>query len=247
LNNKKGKKPMDNEFIMLLKNKAEESGINLNEQQIKNIDEYKNLILKWNKKVNLTRITETNEFVEKHVIDSLMITKHVEIKEGATIIDVGTGPGIPGFFLKMARTDIKLTLLETIRKKTDFLFEVVRKLNLKDIEILNDRAENAAKKDPYREGFDIAVARAVSTLNVLSELCLPFVKTGGIFVAMKGEKIEEEVRLAENSLDVMGGKIQDVKEYTVGEVKHKLIIIKKEKKTPEKYPRRPGIPEKKPL
>jgi 16S rRNA (guanine527-N7)-methyltransferase len=238
---------MDNEFIMLLKNKAEESGINLNEQQIKNIDEYKNLILKWNKKVNLTRITETNEFVEKHVIDSLMITKHVEIKEGATIIDVGTGPGIPGFFLKMARTDIKLTLLETIRKKTDFLFEVVRKLNLKDIEILNDRAENAAKKDPYREGFDIAVARAVSTLNVLSELCLPFVKTGGIFVAMKGEKIEEEVRLAENSLDVMGGKIQDVKEYTVGEVKHKLIIIKKEKKTPEKYPRRPGIPEKKPL
>jgi 16S rRNA (guanine527-N7)-methyltransferase len=238
---------MDNEFIMLLKNKAEESGINLNEQQIKNIDEYKNLILKWNKKVNLTRITETNEFVEKHVIDSLMITKHVEIKEGATIIDVGTGPGIPGFFLKMARTDIKLTLLETIRKKTDFLFEVVRKLNLKDIEILNDRAENAAKKYPYRENYDMAVARAVSSLNVLSELCLPFVKTGGIFVAMKGEKIEEEVRLAENSLDVMGGKIQDVKEYAVGEVNHKLIIIKKENKTPEKYPRRPGIPEKKPL
>lgn len=238
---------MDNEFIMLLKNKAEESGINLDEQQVKNIEEYKNLILKWNKKVNLTRITETKEFVEKHVIDSLMITKHVEIKEGESIIDVGTGPGIPGFFLKMARPDIKLTLLETIRKKTDFLFEVVRKLNLKDIEILNDRAENAAKKDPYREGYDMAVARAVSTLNILSELCLPFVKTDGIFVAMKGEKIEEEIRLAENSLDIMGGKIQDIIEYTVGEVKRKLIIIKKEKKTPEKYPRRPGIPEKKPL
>jgi 16S rRNA (guanine527-N7)-methyltransferase len=238
---------MDNEFMILLKKKAEESGIELDETKLKTIDKYRNLLMDWNKKVNLTRITEKNEFVEKHVIDSLMITKHVEIKEGASIIDVGTGPGIPGFFLKLARPDIKLTLIETIRKKTDFLFEVVRKLNLKDIEILNDRAENAAKKYPYRENYDMAVARAVSSLNVLSELCLPFVKTGGIFVAMKGEKIKEEIRMAEKSLDIMGGKIQDVKEYAVGEVNHKLIIIKKENKTPEKYPRRPGIPEKNPL
>ncbi|HHW01359.1 MAG TPA: 16S rRNA (guanine(527)-N(7))-methyltransferase RsmG [Thermoanaerobacterales bacterium] len=238
---------MDNEFFTKLRKKAEEYDIELEEKQLRSIEDYRNILLDWNKKVNLTRITEIDDFIEKHVIDSMMVTKLVEIKKGASIIDVGTGPGIPGFFLKIARPDIRLILLETVRKKTDFLMEVVEKLEINDIEVLNERAENAAKKKPYRETYDIAVARAVSSMNVLSEFCLPFVKTGGIFVAMKGEKIEEEVKEAKNSLDILGGKIRDIKEYKIGQAKRKLVIIEKINNTPEKYPRRPGMPEKNPL
>lgn len=238
---------MDNEFFTKLRKKAEEYDIELEDKQLRSIEDYRNILLDWNKKVNLTRITEIDDFIEKHVIDSMMVTKLIEIKKNASIIDVGTGPGIPGFFLKIARPDIRLTLLETVRKKTDFLMEVVEKLEINDIEVLNERAENAAKKKLYRETYDIAVARAVSSLNVLSEFCLPFVKTGGIFVAMKGEKIEEEVKEAKNSLDILGGKIRDIKEYKIGQAKRKLVLIEKINNTPEKYPRRPGMPEKNPL
>jgi len=238
---------MDNEFARLLKARARESGICLNEEQIKDMERFKDLLFLWNEKVNLTRITRTTDFVEKHVMDSLMLIKHIEISEGSRVIDVGTGPGIPGFFLKMARPDIKITLLEAIRKKADFLYEVIRNFDFQDVEAVNERAENAARKESYREKFDMAVARAVASLNILSELCMPFIKTGGIFVAMKGEKAEQEIKDAKSSLNILGGKIQEIIEYKTGQATHKLIIIRKMVHTPEKYPRRPGMPEKNPL
>lgn len=238
---------MDNEFARLLGARARESGICLNEEQIKDMERFKDMLFLWNKKVNLTRITQTADFVEKHVMDSLMLIKHIDISEGSRVIDVGTGPGIPGFFLKMARPDIKITLLEATRKKADFLYEVVRDFDFQGVEVLNERAESAARKEPYREKFDIAVARAVASLNILSELCMPFIKTGGIFVAMKGEKSDQEIKEARSSIDILGGKLQEIVEYETGQAAHKLVIIRKMAPTPEKYPRRPGMPEKKPL
>lgn len=238
---------MNNDFIEILQKKALENKIYLNEEQLENILKYKDMIFSWNEKVNLTRITGKKDFVEKHVIDSMMISKLIKINRSSKIIDIGTGPGIPGIFIKIARPDIKLILLEAVRKKAEFLCEVVKGLNFKDVEIVNERAETAARKEKYRERQDMAVARAVSSLKVLLEICLPFIKKDGIFIAMKGEKAEEEIEDAKNSLNIMGGEVKDIVEYKIGDMKHKLIVIKKIKNTPEKYPRRPGMPEKNPL
>lgn len=235
-----------NDFAFL-KSQIMKNGLDIREDKLKSILKYMDLILTWNKKMNLTGITGKKDFIEKHVIDSLMVTKLIKIENCSSMIDIGTGAGIPGILIKIARPDLKMILIEAIRKKADFLHEAVSELGIKNIEIVNERSETAAKKEKYREKSDMAVARAVSSLKVLAELCLPFVKKDGIFIAMKGEKAQEEINEARNSLSIMGGEISDIIEYKVGNLGHRLIIIRKIASTPEKYPRRPGIPEKNPL
>lgn len=239
---------MDDGFVNLLKKSAETNHLNVDDDKIRQVEIYKNLLFEWNRKVNLTRIVEPEDFIEKHVIDSWMVTKYIKFNENTSLIDVGTGPGIPGILLKIAKPCIKLTLLETLGKKVDFLKAVAEELSLKEVDIVKDRAESAAKKIELRERYDIAIARAVSSLNVLSELCLPFVKKGGIFVAMKGREIEEEIRRAGKAIKIMGGQMGSIIDYAIsGTINRKLVFIKKVNNTPDKYPRRPGIPEKKPF
>ena len=237
-----------NNFKDILTTEAEKHQIKLTQDNIRQFDEFRVRLLDWNKKVNLTNITEPEDFAKKHVIDSLMLIKHTEISGGARIIDVGTGPGIPGLILKIYRPDIKLALLESVRKKTDFIEWVIKDMNISYVEVLNERAENVGHDDEHREKYDIAVARAVSALNTLSEICLPFVKTGGIFVAMKGSSPEQELSLSERALKILGGKVKECREYVLDiESQRNLIIISKMKRCPDKYPRRPGVPGKNPL
>jgi len=235
-------------FKEILKNLAEKNNIFLNENNILQFDYFRKQLLSWNDKMNLTNITDAEDFASKHIIDSLMLCKEIDIKSGDRVIDVGTGPGIPGLIIKMFKPDIKIVLLESVGKKTKFLKWIVEDMNLTDVEVVNDRAENLARNLEYREKFDITVARAVAALNTLSELCLPFVKVSGLFVAMKGMSPEEEINMARRAINILGGSIKEIKTYAIKEnMKRSLIIIYKNKECPSKYPRRPGVPGKNPL
>lgn len=237
-----------NDFKEILAREAKRHDIELSDEQILQLDVFRCLLLERNKMVNLTSITESEDFAKKHVIDSLMIIKHIEIDHEAKIMDVGTGPGIPGLILKIYRPDIKLSLLESVRKKTDFIRDVIGKMNIPDVQVINGRAEEAGHDIKHRESYDIVVARAVSSLNSLLELCLPFAKLGGIFIAMKGGLPQQEIELSQKALKILGGKIVKCQEYILDEgSKRNLIIISKEQNCPAKYPRRPGIPGKNPL
>lgn len=235
-------------FKDILKAEAEKQHIALSEDNIRQFDEFRIKLLAWNKKVNLTNITEPEDFAKKHIIDSLMLVKHAGISSGARVIDVGTGPGIPGLIIKLYKPDIQLSLLESVRKKTEFITWILSDMDIHDAEVLNERAENVGHMDEHREKYDFAVARAVSSLNTLSELCLPFVRTGGIFVAMKGISPEQEISLSKNALNTLGGKVKECREYMLDkDSRRNLIIISKIKECPKKYPRRPGVPGKNPL
>ncbi|MDD4568688.1 MAG: 16S rRNA (guanine(527)-N(7))-methyltransferase RsmG [Tepidanaerobacteraceae bacterium] len=239
---------MCNDFKKILISESQKHNIVLSADKIDQFDEFRKYLIEWNKRVNLTRIVETEDFVKKHIIDSLMLTKHIEMNPGARMIDVGTGPGIPGLIIKMYCNDIKLSLIESVRKKTNFLTWIVKNMNITDVEILNERAEMVGHLDRHREKYDIVVARAVSRLNILSEICLPFARVGGVFVAMKGPSPDEEIRLSEIALKIMGGKVKKCQEYVIDEkIKRNLVIIDKLKNSPSKYSRKPGIPEKTPL
>ena len=204
-------------------------------------------LLKWNKKVNLINITKPEDFAKAHY-RFLMLIKHIEITSGAKVMDVGTGPGIPGLIVKIYRPDIKLTLLDSVRKKTDFLSWIIEDMDIGHVKVLNERAENVGHDSEYREKYDMVVARAVSGLNTLSEICLPFVKTRGVFVAMKGGSPEQEMSLSKRALKILGGELEECRGYFLDkDLKRNLIIILKTKKCPDKYPRRPGVPAKKPL
>jgi 16S rRNA (guanine527-N7)-methyltransferase len=239
---------MECEFREVMKKSAGERGLELDDEMAEKLEIYRNEMMLWNEKMNLTRITECRDFAVKHIIDSLMVIKKIEIKEGASLIDVGTGPGFPGIPIKLYRRDINLALLESSRKKTGFLEEVVRKMELKGVSIINDRAESAAKKAGHREKYDVAVARAVASLNVLAEICLPFVKVGGTFVAMKSVNVKEELEKSQKAIDIIGGLLREVVDYEIEkDLRRKLVVIEKIKPTPGKYPRRVGMPEKSPL
>ena len=239
---------MRNNFIEVLKKEALNHDLNLNDNELQTLDTFRRELIYWNNKVNLTRIVDDEDFAIKHVIDSLMIFKKADIQKGASLIDIGTGAGIPGIILKIVRPDLKVDLLESQRKKADFLEYVVDKLSLGDVQIINDRAEAAARKSTFREKYDISIARAVSALNVLCEYCLPFVKVGGLFLSMKGEAPTEEISQAKDAIKILGGKLHKSISYTLGrDMSRTLIIISKEKACPKKYPRRPGIPNKNPL
>lgn len=218
----------------------------VNDEQQKNFFEYMNLLLEWNEKINLTAITEPCEVIKKHFLDSLTILD--EIKENESVIDVGTGAGFPGIPLAIC-SKANFILVDSLNKRINFLKEVKEKINLNNIEIYHARAEEFAKNKLYREKFDVAVSRAVAPMNILVEYLIPFVKVGGKIVCMKGPKAEEELEEAKKAIEILGGKVEQIKEFNLGEeqISRKIIIIKKIKNTPNKYPRKPGTPAKEPI
>lgn len=232
-------------FSKELKNKAEQINIELEEKQIENFYKYMNLLLEWNEKMNLTAITEPNEVILKHFIDSLTIVNL--IKKGQRVIDVGTGAGFPGIPLSIVKEE-NITLLDSLNKRITFLEEVINKLELKNIKAVHARVEEFAKNKKERESYDIATSRAVAPLNVLLEYLLPLVKVGGICICMKGSN-KEEIEEAQNALKILGGEIEKIEKITLPEtdIKRNIIIVKKVKETPSKYPRKPGTPTKEPI
>lgn len=238
---------MAEDIRSLLRQRAKGMGIKMGEEQASAFQTYMELLLEWNEKINLTAITEPNEIVEKHFLDSLTLLQGCPIKQGARVIDVGTGAGFPGIPLKIMRPDIQLTLLDSLNKRLLFLEEVCKTLNLSATPI-HKRAEEAGLDKKLRESFDIAAARAVAPLPVLCEYCLPLVKMKGFFIAMKGPGAGEELAAAENALDILGGdevKLVPVADFGAGE--RNLILVQKKSFTPKGYPRHGGTITKHPL
>lgn len=233
--------------IGFIKKSAAEFGLEITDNQKSQLEKYAEMLIEWNQKINLTAIVEPKEIGVKHFLDSMLIFKNSEIPYGAKIIDVGTGAGFPGVVMKIVRPDIELTLLDGLNKRLVFLSELCEELGI-DAETVHSRAEEAGKSSKYREKYDIATARAVAKLNVLSEYCLPFVKTGGSFIALKGPAAEEEITESESAVKLLGGgKIKVFSENLADCGKRIICEIKKISQTPTAYPRISAKISKKPL
>lgn len=220
----------------------------LSSEQIRQFNLYGNLLLEWNERINLTAITDPDEVVFKHFLDCLLFLKNINVPENARIIDVGTGAGFPGVVLKIARPDIKLTLLDSLNKRVNFLSDVIERLGLHNAVAVHSRAEEGARCPEYRELFDIATARAVAPLNILSEYCLPYVKKGGDFVSLKGPAAAEELQSARRAIAVLGGGDAAIFNEKLPNGDERLIIkVKKISQTSPKYPRNSGKISKQPL
>lgn len=233
----------------IMDNKTKKMSIQLNKEQSIQFQKYYELLIEWNKVMNLTAITEYEEVVDKHFIDSLSIEKAVDLNIIEKVIDVGTGAGFPGIPLKIVYPHLKITLLDSLNKRINFLNEVISKLKLENIEAIHGRAEDIAKDKKYREQYDISVSRAVANLSTLSEYSLPFVKVGGLFISYKAEKADEEIKKAEKAVSVLGGKIEKIIKFQLPEtdIGRTLVKINKIKITAKKYPRKAGLPSKEPL
>ncbi len=207
------------------------------------------LVLKYNESVNLTAVKERDEFAVKNIIDSLDVIGDARYKKAKTIIDVGTGAGLPGIPLALASPDKEFLLIDSLSKRVKIVGEIAQELGLENVRVIHGRAEDLAREKQYRENFDICVSRAVSRLNVLAEYCLPFIRKGGFLVSYKGRNYSEEVDEAANALKKLGGRLEDVKSAGMEKygLFHVLLYIFKYKSTPAEYPRRAGIPQKKPL
>ncbi len=234
-------------LVEILKEGSQEYGIELSDVQADKFINYAELLKDWNTRINLTAIEEDKDIIIKHFIDSLTIAPYLT-KGGLSIIDVGTGAGFPGIPLKIVIDNLKVTLLDSLDKRIKFLNEVINTTQLKDINAVHGRAEDFGANPEYREKFDISTARAVAALPVLLEYCLPFVKIGGTFIAMKGNNIEE-LKDSKKALSILGGEIEEVKEISLpfGEMRRNIITVRKLRQTPTKYPRKAGKPSKEPL
>lgn len=225
-----------------------EFGVLLDEEKIKKLNLYGNLLIEWNEKINLTAITEPKAVLYKHFYDCILFLKHCKAEKGASLIDVGTGAGFPGMVLKIVRPDLEVTLLDSLNKRLVFLNEVIEKLELIGIKTVHLRAEEAGKSKLHRESYDIATARAVANLQVLLEYCTPLVKKGGSFVSMKGPTANEEAAACGNAEKILGVKRTDIIcETLTGEEQRTFILYKKISQTPPKYPRKPNDISKQPL
>ena len=218
--------------------------INLTNEQVLKFYKYMNLLLEWNEKINLTAITNPEEIILKHFVDSLTIGKY--INKGESLVDVGTGAGFPGIPIKIYRDDINVTLVDSLNKRVKVLNIFIEELMLERIEAIHSRAEEFGRNSKYREKFDVSTSRAVANLATLSEYLIP---QQGKSICMKGSEIEEELNNSKKAIDVLGGKILKVDEFTLpnSDIKRNIIIIKKQGKTPAKYPRKPGMPAKEPI
>ena len=239
---------MDDEPQMrLLDAGARELGINLSEMQLQQMNRFMKELLDWNQRINLTSITDEGEFITKHLLDSLTIMGDIP-QEAASLLDIGTGGGFPGIPIQIVREDLRVFLLDSIKKKTEFLLHVKRVLKL-PFEVYNMRAEDGARDKKMRERYDVVVSRAVANLPVLSEYCLPYVRCGGIFIAMKSEDIEAELNKSADAIRTLGGQITHIRNINIPttDIYRKIIVIEKVVQTPDIYPRRAGIPEKRPI
>ena len=232
-----------------LKEKVQQLGLDLNDRQLEQFESYYHMVVEKNKVMNLTAITDHDDFTDKHFADSLSIVKCLDMEKISTVIDVGTGAGFPGIPLKIAFSHLEITLLYSLNKRVRFLNESAQMLDLKDVYAVHGRAEDIAHKKEYREHYDLCVSRAVANLSTLSEYCLPFVKVGGIFAAYKSGNVKEEVLQAEKAIKLLGGEI--LEEYSFNlpgtDIERTFILIKKVKATGNKYPRKAGLPSKEPL
>lgn len=235
------------EFKEIIKRQVKLLKIELSEDKIKKFYNYMNLLIEWNQKINLTSITDPKEIILKHFIDSLTINKY--IKENTKMIDVGTGAGFPGIPLKILRDDIEIILLDSLNKRIKFLDIVIEELKLNKISTIHSRAEDIGRDEKYREKFDYSTSRAVANLSTLAEYLIPLVKIKGEVIAMKGAEIKEELETSKKSINVLGGKLNSVEEFCLPEtnMKRSVIIIQKETKTPNKFPRKAGLPSKEPI
>ncbi len=227
-----------------------ELGITLSNRQITQFMKYYELLVEWNSFMNLTGITEFEEVMKKHFIDSVSLIKAFNLNDkDISLIDIGTGAGFPGLPLKITFPNLKVTLLDSLNKRIKFLDEVISQLGLEDINTIHGRAEDYAKPDKLREKYDICVSRAVANLSTLSEFCLPFVKKGGCFISYKSEKISDEANDAKKAIFILGGKVKEQVEFYLPEsdIYRNLFIIEKVSNTPKKFPRKAGLPAKEPL
>ena len=234
-------------FQGILNDKCQKIHIKLREEQIKKFYTYMNLLLEWNKNINLTAITVPNEVILKHFIDSLTISKYIE--DDSTVIDMGTGAGFPGIPLKIVRENINITLVDSLNKRIKFLDEVIDKLDLQNIETVHARAEEFGRSVKYREKFDYATSRAVANLSTLAEYLIPLVKIKGKVISMKGSTVDEEIENSRKAINVLGGKISGIDEFDLpdSDIKRNIIIIEKIRNTSNKYPRKAGTPAKDPI
>lgn len=228
---------------------AKTLGIDLTEEEIYKFILYKELLKEWNQKINITSITDEVEIDIKHFIDSIIPLKTNLFEKDLKVIDIGTGGGFPGVPLKIIKEELEVVLLDSLNKRITFLNEVIDRLKLKDIVAIHGRAEELGRDKAHREKYDIAISRAVASLNTLSEYSLPFVKVGGYFISMKGPEVDDELMDAKKAIEILGGKVIDRRMFTLplSDITHSLIIIEKVKETPTKYPRGGGKPKKKPL
>lgn len=233
----------------VLTKKVKELSIVLNDKQIQQFEQYYNILVEWNKVMNLTAITKYEEVIEKHFLDSLTIVDAINMEKIETLIDVGTGAGFPGIPLKIAFPHLKVTLLDSLNKRIKFLNEVIDLLELDDIKTIHGRAEDYAKQAEYREQYDICVSRAVANLVTLSEYCLPYVKVDGLFVPYKSGEIDEELKSSEKAVSILGGKVEEVVKFQLPgtDIGRSFVKIHKIKETKKKYPRKAGMPTKEPL
>lgn len=229
------------------KSGLENLNITLSDEQMQQFLDYYEMLVETNKVMNLTAITEFNEVIEKHFLDSLSLCQVYDLQQDVKILDMGTGAGFPGIPLKIAFPEIDLVLADSLNKRIKFLQDVINQLGLEKVEAIHGRAEEMARNKQYREQFDLSVSRAVANLSSLSEYCIPFVKEGGKFISYKSGEIEQETNQAKKAIAILGGKIEDVYKFDLYEQKRSFVIIKKEKKTPKAYPRKAGTPTKTPL
>lgn len=226
-----------------------ELGIELSEGQRHQFNQFYELLVDWNTRMNLTGITEYDDVLSKHFFDSLTCIKGLEDWSGKKVIDVGTGAGFPGVPMKIANPTMEITLLDSLNKRIQFLDVVADDLGLENVELIHGRAEDFGQNPDYRETYDAAISRAVADLAVLSEYVLPFIRVGGFFVAQKSINAVDEIEQAKNAIGVLGGQIRDIIEVKVPgiDILHALVVIEKTNETPSKYPRKAGKPTKKPL
>lgn len=233
----------------ILEQKLGELGIKQDQNQLERFHKFYQLLIEWNKVMNLTGITEYEDVVEKHFVDSLSIIKAIDLSRIHTVIDVGTGAGFPGIPLKIAFPHLRVVLLDSLNKRIKFLDEVISQLGLTEIRTIHGRAEEYARKEEYREQFDLCVSRAVANLSTLSEYCLPYIQVGGIFIPYKSGEIDDEVEQSKKAVRILGGNIKDIMKFELPgtDIHRSFVLIHKEQHTQKKYPRKAGIPAKEPL
>ena len=234
------------EFEVFFEKELNKNQLTVSKDSYEKYFKYMKNVLEWNTKINVTAVRDEENFIIKHYIDSLVISKYVE--GNPRVIDIGTGAGFPGVPVKLYNEDMDITLIDSINKKLNVIRESIKGLDLKNIEIIHSRAEDLAVKEGYRESFDVATTRAVSNLSTILEYMMPFIKVGGIAVCMKGPNYQEELDSARNAIKVLGGKLEIIENFNINtEYERNIIIIKKVLKTPNKYPRSGNKPLKEPI
>lgn len=233
----------------ILKKGIEDLGLKCSDETVDKFSKYREILVEWNQKMNLTGIEEEKEVYIKHFLDSVAAVKKGYIKDGMSIIDVGTGAGFPGLPLRICLENSKVTLLDSLNKRINFLSEVCTNINIDDIELIHGRAEDFGKDEKYREQYDIATARAVAGLPILMEFCVPFIKVGGYFVCLKGPNADTELEESRKAMEVLGLEFVEKIDVELPEIelKHNIVVFKKVNSTPAKYPRKAGKPVKTPI